>query len=381
MSATLLGLDAERWERLMDLSGGALQACYQCGTCAAVCPWGQVRPEPFSLRKLVHAAQIGLEQPVSDDVWLCTTCAACQARCPRGVQVEDVIGPLRQLAWDARRVPAGLNSVLWDLHWDGNPWGQPPSHRSDWARGLDIRRFEPTDEALYYVGCTASYDARMRKVARAIAATLQAAGVAFGTLGDDEPCCGDPARSLGQLEYMHVLVERATRQFQDAGVTRLVTTSPHCFDMFHRHYADLESQHYTQYLAGLLAQGRLRLEHPVELTATFHDPCYLGRHNGEYDAPRALLAAIPGLRLIEMDASRAEALCCGGGGGRMWQDTPAGERFADLRARQAEQTGAQVLVTACPHCISCLEDAARSTGLKVMDVAELVRLAVEGSEP
>jgi Fe-S oxidoreductase len=379
MSDTLLGLNTARWEKVVEATHGAALACFQCGACTAICPWGLVRHEPLNLRKIMRAAQVGMSD-TTEDLWLCTTCAACQALCPRGVQVADVIEPLRKLAWEARAVPAGLSAVMWDLHWDGNPFGRPPSRRSDWARGLDIHHFEPTHEVLYYVGCSASYDPRMRKVARAIAETLQTSGVCFGTLGDDEPCCGDPARSLGQLDYLELLVERTTRQFREARVTRIVTTSPHCFDMFRHHYPGLtenvEVLHYTQYLDRLRVEGRLRLERPVERTVTFHDPCYLGRHNNEYDAPRALLAAIPGLRLVEMAENRAEALCCGGGGGRMWMDTPAGERFADLRTRQAEAIGAEALVTACPHCITCLEDSARASGLRVLDVAELIRQAV-----
>ncbi|MBI4494915.1 MAG: (Fe-S)-binding protein [Chloroflexi bacterium] len=377
---SVLDLDLDLWERVAQATHGAAAACFQCGVCTATCPWGLVRDEPLNLRKVMHRAQLGLDGQ-RDELWLCTTCLACQALCPRGVQVSEVILPLRQLAWQDRAAPAGLSTVLWDLHWDGNPWGQPPSRRSDWAKGLNVKRFESTDEALYYVGCTGSYDPRIRKVARAVAETLQMAGVGFGTLGDDEPCCGDPARSLGQLDYLELLVESNTKRFKEAGVARLVTTSPHCFDMFRNQHPGLrettEVLHYTQYLLQLLQAGRLRLERPVPLRATFHDPCYLGRHNAEYEAPRQLLAAIPGLELVEMEESRELGLCCGGGGGRMFMETKAGERFADLRVDQAAQTGAEVLVTACPHCITCLEDAARGVrgGMKVLDVAELIRMA------
>lgn len=383
MSATstaVLELDWDRWEQLVQATNGAAQACFQCGTCTATCPWGLVRDEPLNLRKVMHRAQLGLDGQ-RDDLWLCTTCAACEALCPRGVKVSDVVLPLRQMAWRDRDVLSGLSPILWDIQWDGNPYGQPPSQRSAWAKGLTIKRFEPTDEALYYVGCTSSYDPRMSKVARAIAETMQTAGVGFGTLGDDEPCCGDPARGLGQLEYVELLAENNTKLFREAGVSRMVTTSPHCFDMFRNHHPEMkdtvEVLHYTQYLLELLQAGRLKLERQVPLRATFHDPCYLGRHNDEYEAPRQLLAAVPGLELVEMDESRELGLCCGGGGGRMWMETKAGERFADLRVAQAAETEADVLVTACPHCITCLEDSARgvSGGLKVMDVAEIIRLA------
>ncbi len=386
-TAQAIELDWSAWERVVDATHGAASACFQCGTCTATCPWGLVRQEPLNLRKLVHGAQLGLDGR-TQDLWLCTTCGACEQQCPRGVRVSEIILPLRQLAWRSEAQPGGLSGVLWQLHWDGNPWGEPPSRRSEWAKGLAVRRFEPSDEVLFYVGCTASYDPRTRKVARAIAETLLACGVDFGTLGDDEPCCGDAALSLGQLDYLEVLVERNTRLLLEAGARTIVTTSPHCFDTFRNHYPGLlgrvEILHYTQYLNRLVGEGRLRLAREVAATATFHDPCYLGRRNAEYDAPRELLAALPGLEIVEMEENRAEALCCGGGGGRMWMETASGERFGDVRVAQAAQTGAEILVTACPHCVSCLEDAARSTGtvLKVMDVAELVRLAaVQADEP
>ncbi len=392
MSATLavsapIELDWGAWERVVEVTGGAASPCFQCGVCTATCPWGLVRAEPLNLRKLVHRAQLGLDGHAAD-LWLCTTCAACEVLCPRGVRVSDVIRPLRQMAWQSRAQPAGLSSVMWQLHRDGNPWGEPPSRRSDWARGLEVRRFQPCDEVLFYVGCTASYDPRTRKVARAIAETLLACGVDFGTLGDDEPCCGDAALSLGQLEYLGVLVEKNTRLLREAGARTIVTTSPHCFDTFRNHYPALsgsvEVLHYTQYLSRLVHEGRLQLDYAVPAVATFHDPCYLGRHNAEYEAPRELLAAIPGLALVEMEEARPQGLCCGGGGGRMWLETASGERFGDLRVSQAARTGAEILVTACPHCIACLEDAARGSGaaLKIMDVAELVRLAaVPVAEP
>ncbi len=392
MSATLattapLELDWTRWERVLDAIGGAAAPCFQCGTCTATCPWGTVRGEPLSLRTLMHEAQLGLDVRPGD-LWLCTTCGACEQQCPRGVRVANVILPLRQLAWKENHQPAGLSAVMWQVHRDGNPWGEPPSRRSDWAKGLTVERFKPTDEVLFYVGCTASYDPRTRKVARAIAETLLVCGIEFGTLGDDEPCCGDAALSLGQLDYLGLLAEKNTRLFREAGVRTIVTTSPHCFDTFRNHYPDLaatvEVLHYTQYLHRLLVEQRLRLTCEVPGVATFHDPCYLGRRNAEYEAPRELLAAIPKLTLVEMEESRAQGLCCGGGGGRMWMETASGERFGDLRVGQAIRAGAQILVTACPHCISCLEDSSHSDGarVRVMDVAELVRLAaIPAAEP
>ncbi len=290
---------------------------------------------------------------------------------------------LRKLAWDEGAVPAGLAGVMWDLHWDGNPWGRPPSRRSAWAAGLDIPRFDPAEHtALLYIGCTASYDGRAQKVARAVASLLRAGNVRFGTLGDDEPCCGDPARSLGNAGYLEEMVANNTRQFREAGVTNIVTVSPHCYDTFAQHYdtggSGFQVMHYSQALRDLVAKGQIAFEGVAGQTVTFHDPCYLARHHDETEAPRTILAAIPGLALNEMSRSRSETLCCGGGGGRMWMETPAPERFAESRVREAAGTGASLLATTCPHCIACLEDGLGLAGardLKVIDLAELAMLA------
>jgi Fe-S oxidoreductase len=325
---------------------------------------------------------MGVDQQ-DGEMWWCTTCRACEEQCPRGVPIADVMLALRRLAWQDGRVPEGLSPVMWALFWDGNPWRRPPSQRAAWARGLDIRSFAATDEVLFYAGCTSSYDNRSQKVARALAGVLSAAGVSFGTLGEEEPCCGDAAYALGQHDYLRQIIEANVQRFQEAGVGTVVTVSPHCYDMFLNHYPTSDGfrpLHYTQYLAQLIDEGRLSLDTDFPLKATFHDPCYLGRRNDVYDPPRRVLDAIPGLELVEMEQSRADALCCGGGGGRMWMDTKAGERFSDLRVRDAVDTGAEVLVTACPHCIACLEDSLKQSGstMRVMDVAEVVCAAANG---
>ena len=239
-------------------------------------------------------------------MWWCTTCRACEIQCPRGVPIADVMLALRSLAWKDGQVPQGLASVMWALYWDANPWRRPPSQRALWAKGLDVKSFEPGDEALYYVGCTPSYDSRTQKVARALVALFRQAGVAFGTLGEDEPCCGDAAYGLGQRDYVRRIVEANVELFSQRGVQTLVTTSPHCYDMFRNQYpaeAGLRPLHYSQYLAALVDEGRLRFDKPFEARVTFHDPCYLSRRNDVQAEPRRVLAAIPGLELVEMARS------------------------------------------------------------------------------
>jgi Fe-S oxidoreductase len=202
--------------------------------------------------------------------------------------------------------------------------------------------------------------------------------VSFGVF-PDEPCCGEAVRTAGQEAYLADLVEATTKRFKEAGVRRLVAVSPHCLDMFRTHYPPWEGfrpLHYTEYLAELVEAGRLRFTRELPGVVAYHDPCYLGRRHGIYDPPRQLLAAIPGLTLVELPLSREDALCCGGGGGRMWLETHPGERFGDLRMREAQGTGAEWLATSCPFCILCLEDSAKVLGIERPKVADVTELAV-----
>jgi Fe-S oxidoreductase len=377
-------LDDEAWERVVSITNGAAAPCFQCGVCTAICPWGLVKDEVVNVRKLIREAQLGTPE-WDEAIWLCTTCKLCEERCPRGVPISEVILALRNLAWKERREPRHYRSLLWGEYWDANPWGRPPSQRTTWAAGLELPEFSAADhELLYYVGCTASYDRRMQRLARGIVSLLRGAGVSFGTLADSEPCCGDAVRSVGHHDFAQEIAAKSAQLFQEAGVGTVITTSPHCFDMFAEQYPHISDGfrplHYTQYLWELMEGGRLRLEKPVKMRVTYHDPCYLGRHHQIYEEPRQILAGIPGIELVEMEHNREEALCCGAGGGRMWTETAAGERFSDIRAKEAGETGAEAIVTACSFCISCLEDSLKTTGLegmRVLDVSEVAALALK----
>ncbi|MAG57052.1 MAG: hypothetical protein CMJ83_12225 [Planctomycetes bacterium] len=375
-------LDDATLERFHRATGGEAWPCYQCGTCTATCPWGRVRQEPLLVRTLMRNAQLGIDED-GESLWLCTSCGICEDRCPRGVPIVRILRALRSLAWKDRRIPEGLPSVLWAVHRDGNPYSLPPCERTRWADDLEVKEFEPTDEMLLYLGCTASYDRRIQKVARSVVGGLRAAGVQFGTLGASEPCCGETALAMGQTAFAAEIAEANAKLFAARGVKTVVTISPHCFDMFQNHTPRLdegfEALHYTQFLARLVSAGRLVCRGSFPRRVAFHDPCYLGRRNGEYDAPRTVLESIPGAEIVELEESRAGALCCGAGGGRMFLETPVGERFSDLRVRQAANAGAEVLATACPFCITCLEESAPQVDqpLKVMDVAEIAARALE----
>jgi Fe-S oxidoreductase len=380
-------IDDDLWEELIELTHGAAAPCFQCGVCTAVCPWGNVRDETISVRQFIRKAQLGIVDDM-DSIWLCTACGQCEAQCPRGVPIAEVIRGLRYILWKRRNVLEGLPSLLWSMHWNNNPWLQPPSQRTQWAADLDLPSYSVDEhEFLFYVGCTPSYDRRAQKVARALVKIFAHANLSFGVLGEHEPCCGEAVLSVGHIPYFEEIVENATGIFAENRVESVVTISPHCYDAFKNHYPRLNERfqplHYTQLLARMVRENTLSFAGEFPNRVTFHDPCLLGRKDGDYESPRVVLEAIPGVSLVEMAHSGPDALCCGGGGGRMWMETPASERFGDVRVREAVDTGASVIATACPYCIACLEDSIKSLGVEgvvVMDVAEIAAeaLVVEG---
>ena len=376
-------------EALRKAGGDASRFCYQCGKCDVVCPWNRVRS--FSIRRVVREASLGLSEIELDEIWRCTTCGMCPSACPRGVGQIEVGVAIRRIATTygvfpgaARSVPAiGASLAL-----EGNPLNLPRGERDAWASGLGVKPFEEGMDLLYYVGCYGSYDPRMRKVAVATVKILQHAGVDFGFLGADESCCGESIRKTGNEEVFRTLAKHNIRTFVDRGVKRILVSSPHCYQAFKHDYPEFmvhfEVVHMAELLAELVADGRLTLGSSPAKKVTYHDPCYLGRHNGIYDEPRDVLRKVPGLELVEMPDRRAGSLCCGGGGGRIWMDTPKGERFADLLMEQAKAAGAEVLVTACPYCISNFEESRlgheEGETPEVMDLTEIVAAALGEAE-
>ena len=239
-------------------------------------------------------------------------------------------------------------------------------------------------EILYYPGCYLSYDPRLKKVAAATANILKKAGVNFGILGSKENCCGESIRKTGDEELFRHLAKENIKTFIDNGVKRILVSSPHCYHTFKNEYPEFmvhfEVVHITQYISELINEGRLILNKEYAKKVTYHDPCYLGRHHGIYDEPRKILQKITKLELTEMVDSREDSLCCGGGGGRIWMDTPKGERFSDLRLEQALDTGAKVLVTSCPYCIANFEDSVLylkdSEAIEIKDITEIIQEAI-----
>jgi Fe-S oxidoreductase len=365
--------------------GDAFKRCFQCGLCDVVCPWNRVRT--FSMRKLVRQATFGMTDIESEDIWRCTTCGRCPQHCPRDVQQIESGVALRRIATEYGVFPKAvqpIRTIRGSLVGEGNTLNEERSKRGDWAKGLSVSKYSEEMDILYFPGCYPSYDPRLKKVAVATAAILNKAGVNFGILGPEENCCGESIRKTGDEEVFRRLAKENIKTFIDHGVKKILVSSPHCYHTFKNEYpqfmVNFEVVHITQYLLELINEGRLELTKEYGKHVTYHDPCYLGRHNGIYDEPREVLKKIPGLTLNEMQDCRVDSLCCGGGGGRVWMETQKGERFSDLRIEQAMDVEAEVLVTACPYCITMLEDSRITMGvdekIEIKDITEIIQEVV-----
>jgi Fe-S oxidoreductase len=363
--------------------GDAVKFCYQCGKCDTVCPWNRVTT--FSMRKLIREATFGLSE--TDEIWRCTTCGRCPQQCPRGVKLIEVMVSLRRMATEYGLFPPSVRpvrAVSAGLSDQGNPFGEERKTRGDWAEGLSVKAFTEGMEVLYFPGCYPSYDARLKKVAAATANILNKAGVDFGILGAKENCCGESIRKTGNEQLFKRLARENIKTFIENGVKKILVSSPHCYHTFKNEYPEFkvnfEVVHISQYLFQLINEGRLKPTKEYGRKVTYHDPCYLGRHNGIYDEPREVLKKIPGLELSEMAESREDSLCCGMGGGRIWLETPMSERFSNIRLQQAIGIGAEVLATSCPYCLSQLEDSRLalkdSEVIQIKDITEILQEVV-----
>jgi Fe-S oxidoreductase len=388
-----------------------LFSCTECGRCQEVCPaWATgkaLSPKLLimDLRDHVVAntpallAEAGTVQlqplvpaAVTDDVvWDCVTCGACVRECPVDIEHVDTIMDLRRnLVMAESRFPQEAGAMLRGVEGpQQNPWGQPASARTDWIGELDVRVLQPGDpapEVLFWVGCAGAFDERARATTQSVARLLTAASVDWAILGPRERCTGDPARRMGHEYLFQMLAEANAATLGEAGVTKVVASCAHCFNTLANEYADygarLEVVHHTQLLSELIGQGRLSPGGGVG-TATLHDPCYVGRHNGEFDAPREVLSAA-GADVAEMPRNKERSFCCGAGGARMWMEEDRGDaRINDTRFAEARATGASTIATACPYCLVMLDDAAKAedSDVQVTDVATLLADATLGAQP
>ncbi len=362
--------------------GDAVKFCYECGKCDTVCPWNKVIN--FSMRKTIQEASYGLSEIEREEIWRCTTCGKCPQQCPRDVkQIEDVVA-LRRMATGYGVFPGPvrpIRTVTSGLYNQGNPFNEDRTTRGAWAEGLSVKPFAEGMEVLYFPGCYLSYDSRLRKVAQATARVLNRAGVDYGILGSKENCCGESIRKTGNEQLFKRLARENIKTFVENGVKRILVSSPHCYHTFKNEYPEFSVNfqviHISQYLFELVNKGRLQIRKEYGKKVMYHDPCYLGRHNGIFDEPREVLKKIPGLELNEFSESREESFCCGMGGGRIWFETPKEERFSNIKMEEAVGRGAEELVTACPYCITQFEDSRAvlnySDVIHVKDITEVLQ--------
>jgi Fe-S oxidoreductase len=353
---------------------------------------------------------------MEETLWSCTTCRACMEACPVFIEhVPKITDMRRYLVMQESRFPPELARLFRNLETKGNPWDFRPSQRADWAAGLGVPELadvaaqaasegrplfagqatatgtsteaesEPLLEVLYWVGCLGSFDARNQRIAQALAGIFKQAGVRFAILGKEESCCGDPARRPGNEYLFQTLAQTNIETLNTYGVRKIIASCPHCFNTIKNEYAQFGGNydvvHHSEFIDYLLKSGRITLANRVEQAITYHDPCYLGRYNDVYDAPRAVLEAIPGVELREMARTRNNALCCGAGGGRMWVEEHIGTRMNQNRMQDALNTGAPTLAAACPFCTSMFEDGIKSKEagekIRLMDISELVAISMK----
>ncbi|HVC75601.1 MAG TPA: (Fe-S)-binding protein [Candidatus Micrarchaeaceae archaeon] len=386
------------WKQMVDTL-----SCTECGRCQDVCPAYNTGKELspklliMALRDQVladgpkalasKAAKLSPLVPdaVTDNVvWDCVTCGACVRECPVGIEhIDHIVDLRRNLVMVESRFPEEAGSMLRDIDRASNPWGRAQGDRAQWAQGLDVRVLQPGEappDVLFWVGCAPSFDERAKKSAISTAKLLKEAGVDFAILGPREACTGDPARRMGDEYTFQKQAQQNVATLNEAKVTKIITTCPHCFNTIGSEYADFggryEVVHHTEFLAGLVREGRLKTL-AGERKITYHDSCYLARHNDVIDEPRELVAASG--QAVEMPRNRQRTFCCGAGGARMFMEEKRGRPINEERVREAAATGADTLAVGCPFCTVMLDDGVRETGakLQVIDLASLLSEAVE----
>jgi Fe-S oxidoreductase len=415
------------WKGLLDMG-----TCTECGRCQSQCPaWNTGKPlspkmvimdlrdhalakAPYLLagseearEKLPDAVKAEAERPLVDDeaahgvidpdvLWSCTTCGACVAECPVDIEhIDHIVDMRRYQVLVESSFPPEASTLLKNLENNGNPWGMGEMARTEWMHGLGFEvpivdgKIGDDVEYLFWVGCAGALEDRAKKTTRAVAELFHIAGVKFAVLGPMEACTGDPARRMGNEFLFSMLAQQNIETLNEAGVRKIVASCPHCFNTLAKEYPQLggtyEVIHHTQLLARLVREGRLVPAAPVEEKITYHDPCYLGRHNKVYTPPREIMATVPGVEAQEMHRCRERGFCCGAGGARMWMEERIGKRINTERIDEALGTDPDTVSTACPFCLVMLGDAindkkssgAAKESLEVVDVAQLLMRSVK----
>lgn len=405
------------WKQLLDG-----MTCTHCGRCTAVCPANttgkSLDPKqiiiatnhrtmdkaPFIVRRgggsaaEAESTQGALAKSLIGDyipaesLWQCTTCMACVQECPVMIEhVPAIVDLRRSLVMMQAEFPSTMQPAFQNMENNFTPWGFSAAERADWREGTSVRTMEESTpeernsiDVLFWVGCAGAYDDRYRKVTRAFAELMEIAGVSFRILGTEEKCTGDPARRMGNEYLAQSLIQMNVETLNGYDIKTIVTTCPHCFNTLKNEYPDFggtyDVVHHTEYIDRLVRDGRIRSMTPMQRKVTYHDSCYLGRYNNTYESPRTLLQGIPGMELAEMDRNRSRGFCCGAGGGQMYMEETEGKRVNIERTEEALSTGATMIATACPFCMTMLSDGVKSVnpeaGVVVNDIAEVVLASV-----
>jgi len=400
------------WKDLLDF-----YACAECGRCHVNCP-AQLTGKSLSPREVIHhlkghlleagpgllanQAEAAQENQVKamigdvvteEEIWACTTCGACQEVCPVNIEhIRKIIELRRNLVLTQSKMPESAQLMLRNMQQRGHPWAgvQSMRLRGDWTSDQELKILAEGDNVntLFWVGCTGALVERNVKATLAMTRVLKVAGVDFGVLGEAETCCGDPARRAGYEFQFQMMAEQNIELFKSYNIKEIITTCPHCYNTMKHEYprygGDFKVIHYTELIADLIGQGKLKLTNEINSRLTYHDPCYLGRYNSVYDEPRRILQAIPRTKLEEMERSRNTGFCCGGGGGLMWiEEQPGTTKINQMRIEDVLKTGVETVVTACPYCLQMFEDAIdqknMKDSLKARDLVELVEEAMKKS--
>ncbi len=359
----------------MSLSPAKVLTCIQCGKCTGSCP--ESGRTPFNVRMIVRKRQF--EREIDGTVpWYCTSCGACTLRCPRDVKPSEVIIDVRSALVEDGQVPATLQKALENTAVQKNPWGRSRGKRGAWAEKLDFdvpHVSETESKRLLLTCCIQAYDPRCMVIPTNVARILNKGGYEFGILGEEEGCCGNEIRRIGEAGLFEELMEENIAVFQEYGVSEIIALSPHCMNTLKKEYTGLgiKVSHYSEVLAAIMDQGLISPCGSYEKKVIYHDPCFLGKQNKVFDEPRKILRAISGLQLLEFTRMRETSLCCEGGGGRMFYEAEGGyERNSEIRVKEAIEKGADLIATSCPFCVMTLEDPATEKGMVVKELSEIL---------
>jgi Fe-S oxidoreductase len=407
------------WKQLLDTD-----ACTMCGRCTSVCPahatgksldpreivlkvgevmaataahaeGGRVSPPLGTVKDITIGSNSVFERITAEEVWACTSCKACDEICPVNIEILDKILDMRRyLSLMESNFPAELGNAYRAMENQGNPWGMNQGERADWAKDLDVEVVDPgaafNSEYLYWVGCAGSFDDKNKKVTQSMAQLLKRANIDVAILGPSEMCTGDSARRSGNEYLFQMLAMPNVEMLNGMGVKKIITQCPHCFNTLKNEYPQLggnyEVVHHSELLEELIGNGTLDMSNAtLDDRITYHDSCYLGRHNDVYMAPRKVVGSIKGVQVVEMPRNGTKGMCCGAGGARMWMEESIGTKVNDERAREAISTGASRVATACPFCYIMLDDGVKAAGVeegsvKVADIAIHVLDALENGE-